>query len=84
MLCLGCVCGLIFARSRALGVLIITASAVLAMFGVIFLFVTSGTWEGSTPWGASACGAPRRRGGRSGGKRGFFVAKHSAVHGELR
>ena len=51
VLCLGCVCGLIFARSRALGVLIITASAVLAMFGVIFLFVTSGTWEGSNPWG---------------------------------
>ena len=40
----GCVCGLIFVRSKALGVLLFCAAGVLAIFGITFLFVTSGTW----------------------------------------
>ncbi len=40
----GCVCGLIFTRSKAAGVIIVFAAAVLGIFGVTFLFVTSGTW----------------------------------------
>ena len=40
----GCVCGLIFTRSKAAGVIIVFAAAVLGVFGVTFLFVTSDTW----------------------------------------
>ena len=44
VLAAGCVCGLVFARSRALGVVVICAAGVLGIFGVVFLFTTSGTW----------------------------------------
>ena len=40
----GCVCGLIFVRSKALGVLLFCAAGVLAMFGIIFLMTASDTW----------------------------------------
>ena len=40
----GCVCGLIFTRSKSAGVIIVFAAAVLGVFGVTFLFVTSDTW----------------------------------------
>ena len=40
----GCVCGLIFVRSKALGVLLFCAAGVLAIFGIIFLMTASDTW----------------------------------------
>ena len=50
VLCLGCICGLIFVYSKALGVIMVFAAAVLGLFGTVFLFITSGTWDDSS-WG---------------------------------
>ena len=44
VICLGCVCGLVFLRSRVLGVLLSCAAGVLGLFGIIFLLTTSDVW----------------------------------------
>ena len=44
VLALGCACGMLFARSRVLGGIILTVSIFLGIFGTGFLYITSGTW----------------------------------------
>ena len=43
-LALGCACGMLFARSRVLGAIILTVSICLGILGTGFLYITSGTW----------------------------------------
>ena len=44
VLALGCACGILFARSRVLGGIILFVAILLGILGTGFLFVTSGTW----------------------------------------
>ena len=44
VLALGCACGILFARSRVLGGIILAVSICLGIFGTGFLYITSGTW----------------------------------------
>ena len=44
VLALGCACGMLFARSRVLGAIILTVSICLGILGTGFLYITSGTW----------------------------------------
>ena len=41
ILCLGCLAGIIFIKSKAAGIVVITLSGVLGIVGMVALFVTS-------------------------------------------
>ena len=83
VLTLGCACGILFARSRVLGG---DHSRCLHLPGHLRdpLSVRHlGHLGGGQP-GRPARGPHRRGGGGRGGQRGFYVARHLALHGEMR
>lgn len=63
ILCLGCLAGIIFIKSKAIGVVVITLSGVLAIAGIVALFITSSavrdlgvSWFGTLPLWLTAAG----------------------------